>query len=128
MGHMRRHAEMQLTRYAKRNGFKIMNLGVSKPPCCMCDTVLSSEKNSPGWNHYTAENGVNKARGKTYHTKVHNDVFSTCNPVASGPQTGWTWVTGRGWFYDVEQTDSRQYGSRDEEQWNNNQGSWYHPS
>lgn len=116
-----------MERYAKIKGFKITNLGVSKPPCCMCDTVLSSERQSPGWNHYTARNGVTKARGETYHTEVHNDVFSTCNPVASGPQTGWEKDGHKRWFYDVEQTDYRQYGSRHDKEWGHNKDSWYHP-
>merc|ERR1719458_1291639 len=88
---MKRHAEMQLTRYAKKNRFQITNFGVSKPPCCMCDTVLSGEGmmyDHPGWLHYTeAKNGVTVQQGSQYYTDVHQDVFpSPSNPVTSGPQ------------------------------------------
>eukprot|EP00092_Neocalanus_flemingeri_P021285 GFUD01023069.1.p1 GENE.GFUD01023069.1~~GFUD01023069.1.p1 ORF type:complete len:331 (+),score=58.89 GFUD01023069.1:113-1105(+) len=42
--YMRRHAEMQLVRFAKDNKKVITALGVSKPPCCKCDEVLTGKQ------------------------------------------------------------------------------------
>eukprot|EP00092_Neocalanus_flemingeri_P028502 GFUD01030953.1.p1 GENE.GFUD01030953.1~~GFUD01030953.1.p1 ORF type:complete len:332 (+),score=47.57 GFUD01030953.1:132-1127(+) len=39
--YMRRHAEMQLVRFAKEKNKVITALGVSKPPCCLCDEALT---------------------------------------------------------------------------------------
>eukprot|EP00092_Neocalanus_flemingeri_P071960 GFUD01088471.1.p1 GENE.GFUD01088471.1~~GFUD01088471.1.p1 ORF type:complete len:333 (+),score=64.24 GFUD01088471.1:190-1188(+) len=40
--YMRRHAEMQLVRFAKEKNKDITALGVSKPPCCLCDEALTA--------------------------------------------------------------------------------------
>ena len=65
---LRPHLILFNLRYAKKNGFQITNFGVSKPPCCMCDTVLSGEgmmQVHPGWGHYTKEaNGVTVQEGR----------------------------------------------------------------
>jgi len=46
--YMRRHAEMQLVRFAKVEKKKIRSLGVSKPPCCLCDATLTDQKTEAG--------------------------------------------------------------------------------
>lgn len=49
--YMRRHAEMQLVRFAKVEKKIIRSLGVSKPPCCLCDATLTDQETEPGTNN-----------------------------------------------------------------------------
>ena len=101
-GHMRRHAEMQLTRLsiiklvysaeyqflfrlATTKKYKIEHLGVSKPPCCMCNTVLSRNMKMDLVASITKD--VSKDDISEYYKTVHQAVFPThSEPVASGPQ------------------------------------------
>jgi len=47
-GRSHSHAEMQIARYAYEKNLKIEHLGVSKTPCCACNTVLRKAKYSDG--------------------------------------------------------------------------------
>ena len=80
-------------RFAFEKGYVIEHLGVSKPPCCMCDTLLSNEKNEPAWKFFESpkaeqqHGAVEEDKIKQYYHDVHAKVFPTgSKPVASGPQ------------------------------------------
>lgn len=127
---MKRHAEMQLTRFAQSKSFEIERLAVSKPPCCMCDTVLSSEGYHFGWT-YTGDglSHMTLSERKAYYDNVHTHVFTaTSKPVVSGPQPR-QWPTVNN---NEKQPTGLQYGyihgiPPKEDEFEFNVKSWYHP-
>ena len=64
-------------------------MGVSKPPCCMCSSVLGEAVEDSEYWRYKGQSEVTPQEIKAFYERVHSEVFVGRNspPVESGPQT-----------------------------------------
>jgi len=70
------HAEMQIAKYAVDNNINILHLGVSKTPCCACNTVLRRALDSEG-------NEVNTG----YKNDKYHNMFAKITDIVSARGT-----------------------------------------
>ena len=71
-----------LCRYAEKSGLVIENMGVSKPPCCMCNTVLSNRKLH---NNFDSGDTISNTKKDIYTDVLFSQVFASEFGVFSGP-------------------------------------------
>ena len=64
-------------------------MGVSKPPCCMCSSVLGEAVQGSENCQYRGRSKLTPEEIGAFYQQVHSEVFvgSDSPPVESGPQT-----------------------------------------